>query len=549
MSAVGARLQRVSPATALLIAAMAISAGVLISMQSHLTFFLDDWDLLLHRRGFSADAFLLPHNEHIVLAPVIIYKALQATVGMDSAAPNQVLSVAMFVSSIALVYVWLRRRVNEWVALLAVIPVLFLGSAWEDLLSAFQIGYFGSMTFGLAALLALERPSRRADALACAALIVAIAFSSLGVPFAVAAAVAVQSRSAGRKPWVWLVPLVLYALWWIGWGSQAESAVSFTTVAGAPAYVLAGIANGIGCLLGLAPTSGSLETGGLDWGRALLVVAAGAAFWRARATGGRSRTLWIAAALLLSFWILAAVNSGPLRPPVSARYVYVGGVMTLLVAGALLGPVRPSRLALGIGVGIVIASVAVNLIDLRNGYRSFRDLSDLERGGLTALELAHDQVDPAFRLGPDNAGADYFNLVDAGSYLSAVDKFGSPGYSEDELLAAPEKIRAVADEALAAAERIALIPGADASASGCAPVVAESGARTLELGPGTVALRAGPQGSVEVAARRFADDSYAADFGRIAAGESAILALPADRARTPWTLSFKGDGSVAVCRG
>jgi hypothetical protein len=542
MSAAGARLRRVSPATALLIAAMAISAGVLIALHSHLTFFLDQWDLLLHRRGFSADALLRPYNEHIVLAPAIIYKALQATFGMDSPAPYQVLSVAMFIASVALLFVWLRRRVDEWVALLAVIPILFLGSAWEDLLSAFQIGFFGSMTFGLAALLALERPGRRGDLLGCVFLVLAISFSSLGVPFVVAAAVAVQSRTTGRKPWVWLLPLALYAIWWIGWGSQAESAVSFATVTGAPAYVLAGIANGIGSILGFGPSSGSLETGGLDWGRALFVAASAAALWRVHSRGG-SRTLTIAVVLLLAFWTLAAVNSGALRPPNSSRYVYVGGVMTLLVAAELIGPVRPSRLALGIGVVAVLVSVAANLVDLRDGYRSFRDLSDLERGALSGLEIARDQVDPDFKLGYD------FDLVDAGSYLSAVDAFGSPAYSEAELLTKSEATREVADQAVAQAERITLAQATGAPLAGCVPVAAEAGARTLQLGPGSVTLRAGEQGPVTVTARRFGTEAFTAELGQIQAGRSATLTLRADAAQTPWTLDLTGPGAVSACSG
>jgi hypothetical protein len=278
------------------------------------------------------------------------------------------------------------------------------------------------------------------------------------------------------------------------------------------------------------------------------VVGAGIAIWRAHAVGGRSRALWVALALLLAFWFLAAINSGPLRPATSARYVYVGGVMTLLVAAELLGPVRPSRLALTIGAFVVVASVAVNLVDMRNGYRSFKDLSDLERGALAGLEIARDTVDPNFRLGPDNAGgADYFNLVDARSYLSAVDAFGSPAYSEEELLRAAERTRAVADEAAAAAERLALAP-ASAPATSCEPIPFSDGARTLQLGPGTVTLRAGAEAPIDVRARRFAQASYPADLGRIGAGESEILALPTDRARTPWTLEFEGPGAVSVCR-
>src|SRR4029077_12978819 len=121
------------------------------------TFLLDDWEFLLYRRDFDAGAVLDPHGEHIVALPGLIYKALQATVGMGSARPYRAASTALFLSSAALLFVFLRRRVGDWPALAATAIVLFLGAAWEDLLWSFQMTYFGSMAAGLGALLALER--------------------------------------------------------------------------------------------------------------------------------------------------------------------------------------------------------------------------------------------------------------------------------------------------------------------------------------------------------------------------------------------------------
>jgi hypothetical protein len=546
---VSARLRRMRPATLLLIAAAAVSAGLLIWLQSHLTFYLDEWDLLLHRRGFSADAFLRPHNEHIILAPAIVYKALQATVGMDSAAPYQTISIATFVGSAVVLFAWLRRRVGEWPALLAAILVLFLGAAWEDLLSAFQIGYFGSMAFGLAALLALERPGRRGDLLACLALVLSISFSSLGLPFALAAAVIVGT-APGRRSRIWIVavPVLLYALWWIGWGRDADTSVSFESVAGAPGYALAGLANSISALLGLAPSSGALEGSGLDWGRPLLLVAAALAAWRAHNRAGDSRWLWAVTALMLSFWLLAAVNAALFRSPIAPRYAYVGAIFMLMVAAELLRGIRPARAALVSCCVVAAIAVAVNLINLRDGYRVFKSLSDNERGGLTGLEFARDTVAPDFLLTPENSDAPYFDYVDAASYLSAIDAFGSPGYTESELLAAPEPTRVAADKAVSAAERIALAPATATAIEGCRPLEpGATGERVLELGPGTATLQGAPGSRIEVRAGRFAPESPEVAVGRLDSGRSAILSLPPDRARTPWTITFEGAGAVRVC--
>ena len=161
-------------ARVLLCLALAGSGALLIAWQSHLTFLIDDWDLLLLRRGFNADVLLDPHARHLIVGPALEYKAIQATLGMDSHLPYGAVATGSFLASVALLYVYVRRRVGDWVALAAVLPILVMGSAYEDLLSAFQIGYFASMAFGIGALLVIERDDGRGDAFACA-LLVAVA--------------------------------------------------------------------------------------------------------------------------------------------------------------------------------------------------------------------------------------------------------------------------------------------------------------------------------------------------------------------------------------
>ena len=151
--------RRISPPTALFVLALALSGALLVTWRTHLTFFIDDWDLLLHRRGFNVDAFLDPHARHLIAGPAALWKAIQATFGMDSQVPYAIASTTCFLASVVLLFVYLRARVGDWLALAGVLPILFMGTAYEDLLNVFQICYFGSMAFGLGALLAFERRS------------------------------------------------------------------------------------------------------------------------------------------------------------------------------------------------------------------------------------------------------------------------------------------------------------------------------------------------------------------------------------------------------
>ena len=154
-----------------LAAAIVGSSAYLLILQSHFTFFADDWMVIIDRRGTSVGDFLDPHNDHIALAPVAIYKGLPELFGMTSALP-------------------------------------------------FQIGFSGSVAAGIGALLALDRDSRWGDMTACILLVASTCFSELGIPFAVGALVNVALGPWPRLQllYVPLVPAFLYGLWYLGCG-------------------------------------------------------------------------------------------------------------------------------------------------------------------------------------------------------------------------------------------------------------------------------------------------------------------------------------------
>ena len=193
---------------------MAGSAILILSQTSGFTFIADEWDLVLLRPGWSPDTLLDPFHEHIIIAPALIFKVLQAMFGIGSPRPMQIASTATFVATGLLLFVWLRLRVGDWGALIGAAIVLFLGAAFEDLLWAFQIGYFGSLACGIGALIALDREDRKGDIAAAILLVASISFSSLGIPFALGAVTEwlMNPRERGRRWFVPAAPIVFYAL-------------------------------------------------------------------------------------------------------------------------------------------------------------------------------------------------------------------------------------------------------------------------------------------------------------------------------------------------
>ena len=527
------------------------SGFLLLLWGSKLTFLLDDWEFLLYRRGFNADAILEPHGEHIVVAPVLIYKALLATFGMGSALPFRFTSTALFLLSAVLLFVFLKRRVGQWPALAATAVVLFLGAAWEDLLWSFQIGYFGCMALGIGALLALERDDKLGDRLAAALLALAVVFSSLSLPFIAGAAVQVLRRpDRWKRLYIIVIPVADYAIWWLGWGHTAESAFSLTNLAKTPAFVLNGLAASLASAFGLALPAASDSAGGLDWGRPLLVAAIVLTVWQLWRLGFKApRWLWVVIAVGGSFWILAGLNQIPGRDPVASRYQYVGVVFLLLFAGELLRGVRVSPKALIAIFAVAAAAIAPNIYLLHNAYDSYRGTSRLEKADLGALDIARGTVEPGFVLEEDIADTGYVH-VDAASYFSAEDEFGTPAYSSDELQEASEPARFAADKVLWAALRpeVTTIPSSQVPARGCAEVPGGPEAGFVDVPPGGGMVVPGSEPIEDVKLARFAGGEAPIDLQqRIEVGEALEIAIPEDRSQVPWRVQLQTAATATVC--
>jgi hypothetical protein len=550
---------------------VAASGAVLVAWGSHITFLIDDWNLLLNRRGFDAHVLLDPHARHLTLGPVAIYKAIQSTIGMESSLPYDVAAIAAFLASVVLLFVYVRRRVGDWVALAAVLPVLVMGSAYEDLLSAFQIGYFGSMAFGIAALLAFEQTGRRSDALACAALVASLAFSEIALAFAAGVVVAIAlQRGPLRRAWVPAVPLLLYALWYPTFGQSGAylgpSGFSLHNVASSPPYVLDGFASSIASLVGLDSPQIFGGLGGLDWGRPLLVaLVVTAVAWMLR---DRRPTRWwflIPLTIALSFWFLTAANFTFGREPYASRYQYVGAVFVLMIVADLASGWRPGWRAVLATLAVGVVAAMGNLETLHQAYRALSGSSQVVRGGLAGLDIAADRADPELVLTPENSDFNYYTLVKAGPYLSAADKFGSPAYSETELASAPEGARKAADKVLAAALPVSLSPGGVRPPSGaarprvvgppntrssmqgsCVTVTGLAGAAPIiALPPGGAILRAGGGVPHPLSLRRFAAEGFPVSVGALHG--SASLVVPTDRSNRSWQLQIGGAGPVTAC--
>ena len=526
--------------------AIIVSGVLLLHWLSRLTFWRDEWGFLLHRRGWSVGTFLDPAVEHLVAIPILIYKLLLSTAGMDSPVPFQVVAVALFLMSVGLLFVYVRSRVGAWLGLAAILPILFLGPAWDDLLFPYQLAWFGSVACGIAALLCLDRQTRKADIAATVLLIGGLLFSDAGIPFVAGATVAIAlSPERRRRAFVPAIPAALWAIWYLGWGHTAHTFISLHNAAKAPSYVLDGLSSSLSVYLGLSQPYGS-TAGALDWGRPLLVLMAVLAVWRIYRLRRPPDGLLVTLAVLLCFWSLTALNASIFGLPTVGRYQYVGVVGLALVASEL---ARGARIGRWVTAGILVVAVAsalANVTRLKDAAGGLDGIAQQERGGLAALELARNQVNPDLTLTQENSGVDYLGLVDARSYLSAVDAFGSPAYPEAQLAGAPETGQVAFDRVSALALRAGLLPATNVPHTPCLSVDPRTQPVVFKV-PSEGVLLTARSPAVHAALHRYSS-AFPVLLGTLPRGRQELLRISPDRSPQPWSVQLSGGGPITVCR-
>lgn len=569
-SSVGTRARRAissENAPLVVLGVLMLAAFVLlVGIGTKLTFFQDTWDFLLNRRSFTVDSLMVPHNEHIVLIPVLIQQFYLLLFGMRTAMPEYVGEAVLLIAAAWLVFVYARRRVGDWTAVIVAALLLFIGAAWETLLWPFEICFVGPILFGTAMLLMLEREDRRGDLLACLFLLVAIGFNSLGVAFVAAGAVEVLQRASRertllsrdwavailRRCWIVVVPALLYFLWYEKWGTAATGAVTLENLLTAPRFMFDCLAANLEAVCGLAANNDA----GLGWGRPLAVgflAGVGVVAWR---RPGLFTRIWPPLATLTLYWFLLALNHDAAREPNTSRYIYAGVALLLLVAVNVFEGLRLTSRQLMVGGAIALVTIFSNLGMMKQGAEHLRQEAILTKTGLGVMEIARPVIDPRFFPTVDELGSYALFGVSAGQYFEAVDAEGSPAWSPSQIAVASPPARHGADVTLASAESEQLglepegsgwskhapvgIKCATFGGSGGTQVALVTGANTIEVAPGPPA---------HLFLRRFATEEFPVALGTVNGDSSNKLNVPVDTASStyPWYVDVEAQQHARVC--
>jgi hypothetical protein len=191
---------------------------VIMRIGSYHWFLRDEWSFLSGRSITSVDDLFRPHAlSHWSTVPIVIYRLLWFVFGARTYLPYQALVVVMHLAVAVLLRQLMRRAgVDPWVATIAAAPFILFGPGDQNIVWAFQIGFTGSIAFGLTQLLLAthDGPFDWRDWLGLGAGLLALMSSGVGVTMAVIVGVATLLLRGWRVAAFHTAPLAAaYGLW------------------------------------------------------------------------------------------------------------------------------------------------------------------------------------------------------------------------------------------------------------------------------------------------------------------------------------------------
>jgi len=348
-------------------ATLAGAFGFWAVLDRHLWFFGDEWQFLTARGLWhwpgNRHGIWFPHNEHWSTLPVVLWRGLYNVFHLGSYWPYLVPLLVAQVGVMHLAWRLCRREgTGPWVATAAVSVLGFLGAGAEDLAWAFQVGFVGSVLFGLLAVDLLERasPARspagpapaatRYDGLASVSLLASLMCSTVGDAMVAGAAVVLFARRPWRQAARTLaLPVGSYVVWFafigrLGLRSPADH-LTMSTLTGLPSYVWTGLSSALGAAFNLQAAGPALLVGLATW-----------VAWRAQHLWRAHPALLGLSAASVAFYVLVALGRDALGGSQAVgRYTYVAiAILTPVIAWVLgqAGGVAASISSRGTGRGL-----------------------------------------------------------------------------------------------------------------------------------------------------------------------------------------------------
>ena len=537
----------------------------------------DDWNFVLDRRGSgpsfipgAMDQWLQPHNGHPVMVLVGIYRTAGALVSYNYPAMIG-LAALVHAALAAAVYVYSRRRIGPWAALVPALLISVLGRGASVVLSPIVMAFSLALLAGVLAMNVIDGQRDRRPVIVAFLGLFALCSSGLGVARVVTIAADRLPRSRSWQSFAaWstatAAPLAAFAFWYVNVRDETRRSTEF---AGSITFALRLLANGVAALFGVGPDRAPVLAPAL----ALLL---GVVLFRRRRAVDWYRLGALAAGLAIDLALVSWARAGNALPA-SGRYLYVVGAQVALIGveagrGLTIAAGRRTRLAAVSSIAVMGAAAAgsgsfrtVATDFRRDNRRTQVALAGFLRAQMNGAVFADDfQPDPEFA--PQVTAARFKGLLADGT--NPLRGHGPTPRTEEERKLADffdgqSLVRSVSSEAVANASESAF------DFSSTAPVEADSDNIVSEtkgrcttlrsIGVGAFAdlqvplaggaWRISSTGSTLLQTRRLADTFSGRNVATATLRNDALITVAASSkpSARPWVIRIEPSADAVVC--
>lgn len=292
-------------------------------------FFGDEWDFISFRgiRGTHQFGLWMPHNEHWSTVPILLWRGIFHFVGISTYWPYMGLLFAAHLLCVHFLWQILRRipGVPPVLAIAGAAVLGFYGGGWENLLWAFQIGFVGSLAFGLGMVAAIRGDGSRGRVAAVAvAAVVSLMMSGISVVMVGVVGITAFAKWGWRKALLVTAPAGVVYLAWFQRYAKPSLAMQ-DELHGTPGDIPRFVVGGLGGTLGEAVDHRS-------WGTYLLIGLGVAVAWNARRWWRSAPEALAMGVGAVALYAVISQGRGALPQPATSRYLYLSaGLMLPLV--------------------------------------------------------------------------------------------------------------------------------------------------------------------------------------------------------------------------
>ena len=193
------------------------------------TWFLgDDFAILTDRYFASLDgnwsqALLLPHNDHLIALPVLVFIALGHLVGLNNHLVYMLPAIFMHIAILLAIAIILKKRCTSTLtALSAVCCIAFLSAGYEVLMMATNMAHVAPIFLGLYQLILVDHDGdiSKRDIVATMLGVIAVLCAGTSIPLIIMIALfLVLQRQYKRASLIALPPASLWLIWFFKYGT------------------------------------------------------------------------------------------------------------------------------------------------------------------------------------------------------------------------------------------------------------------------------------------------------------------------------------------